>query len=228
MAHGNRVILPGLPHYVAQRGRSGGGFVFREPTDYRVFLHLLEESCGRYEVAIWGYTLLAGNYHLILVPDNRGSLDAAMRRLDSEFAHYHNLRHMIRGPVWDSTYRSAAMCWSQVWDAIAFAEREPVRNEKLGAAWAHPWSSAPARLGRAPGAQWLDLDEWARHWDASRWMKRLQACEGEAEFGLGLTTALRSGTTLGEMLEWREPLVERIGPQRASSSKGLRTVAAVG
>ena len=228
MAQGNRVILPGLPHYVAQRGRCVGGFVFREPTDYRVFLHLLEESCGRYEVAIWGYALLAGSYHLILVPENAGSLDAAMRRLDSEFAHYHNLRHMVRGPVWDSAYRSAAMCWSQVWDAIAFAEREPVRQEKLGAAWAHPWSSAPARLGRAAGAGWLDLEEWGRHWDASRWMKRLQAFEGEAEFGRELTDALRSGTTFGEMLAWREP-VERIGPLRAGSFKDIRrTVAAAG
>ena len=121
MAQGTRVILPGLPHFVSQRGRSGDLPVFREPTDYRVFLHLLEESCGRYAVAIWGYTLLARSYSLILVPENQESLDAAMRRLDSEYAHYHNLRHMVRGHVWTGAYRSAAMCWSEVWDAILYA-----------------------------------------------------------------------------------------------------------
>jgi hypothetical protein len=221
MAQGNQVILAGLPHYVTQRGRSGEHSVFREPTDYRVFLHLLEESCGRCEVAIWGYTLLARSYSLILVPENNDSLDAAMRRLDSEYAHYHNLRYMVRGVVWNSHYRAAAMCWSEVWDAILYAERDPVREAQIGVAWGHPWSSAPARVGRAQPAPWLGLGEWGRHWTAPQWMKRLQVFEGEAEFGRKLTAALDTGAALGEMLSSG---VTRIGPQRATGVKRLRVV----
>ena len=227
MSHGNRVLVSGLPHYVAQRGRCEERPVFRETTDYRVFLHLLEESCARYEVAIWGYTLLPRTYSLILVPTDAEALDSAMRRLDSEYAHYHNLRHMVRGPVWDRAYQSAAMCWSQVWDSIAFAERQPVREDKLGAAWAHPWSSAAARLGRAAGSGWLDMEEWGRHWDAGGWMKRLQVVDGEQEFGRELILALRSGKTFGEMLALQEP-IKRIGPQRAAAAKNQRPIAVAG
>ena len=217
--------MPGLPHYVAQRGLCEDRSVFREPTDYRVFLHLLEESCDRHEVAIWGYTLLARSYSLILVPQDSQALDAAIRHLDCEFSHYHNLRHMVRGAVWKGIYRSTAMCWSQVWDAIAFAEREPVRQDRLGAAWAHVWSSAAGRVGRARSEPWLELSEWNRHWDGSRWMKRLQLTEGEDKFAHQMQLALRSGTTLGEMLSLQEP-IKRLGPQR-SASKGLRSVLAV-
>jgi hypothetical protein len=234
MAQDNRVILPGLPHYVTQCGRSGDYSVFREPTDYRVFLHLLEESCGRNEVAIWGYTLLARSYSLILVPENTNSLDLAMRRLDSEYAHYHNLRNMVRGAVWNGTYRSAAMCWSEVWDAMLYAERDPVREDGVGVAWGHPWSSAAARLGRATPAPWLELGGWEQHWTIPQWTRQLQVFPNENEFGHKLAAALEIGATLGEMLTddafaAREP-VARIGPQRAASAptrmRVIRTAAA--
>jgi hypothetical protein len=201
--------------------------VFREPTDYRVFLHLLEESCDRFEVAIWGYTLLARSYSLILVPESADSLDVAMRRVDSEFAHYHNLRHMARGTVWKGSYQAAPLCWSRVWEAIAFAERKPVREDGLSAAWAHAWSSAGARLGAAPQANWLRLEEWSRHWNVSRWRSRLQISAGEQEFGQQLRAALDEGAPLGEMLAIQEPVL-RMGPRRAAGTGGLRSFAAAG
>ena len=230
MANSNRVTCPGLPHYVAQRGRSGAAYdrrpVFRESADYRVFLHLLEESCKRYNVAIWGYTLLPRGYSLILVPDSAEALHSAIQRLDSEYAHYHNLRHMIRGQVWSGPFQSVAMCWSQVWDAITFVERDPVRNEQLTAAWAHPWSSAAARLGRSVKADWLNFDEWARQFEAPQWQRRLQAADNEEQFGRDLTLALVNGWALGEMLAMPAPLVRK-GPQRAEGLRVVKRVAAV-
>ena len=226
MAHSNRVVLPGLPHFVAQRGRGAGAPVFRESADYRVFLHLLEESCARHQVSIWGYTLLPQSYSLVAVPHTGESLPSAIQRLDSEYAHYHNLRHMVRGPVWNGAFQSAPMCWSQVWDAIAFVERDPVRQEKLTAAWAHPWSSAPARLGRSAKAGLLCLEEWERQFEVPQWQRRLQTMENEAQFGLDLARALASGSALGEMLAMPAPLVRK-GPQRADGLRLLKRAAAV-
>ena len=213
MSNSSRLIIPGLPHYVSQRGLAESGPVFRESTDYRVFLHLLAESCEGYDVAIWGYSLLGRGYSLILVPESAEALHAAINRLDSEYAHYHNLRHMVRGQVWDGPFQTAAMCWSHVWDALAFVERDPVRNEKLGAAWAHPWSSAAARLGRARRAQWLNLEDWHCQWESPKWQKRLQSFENEDQFSRLLTSALENGCPLGDMLTVPAPLLRR-GPQK--------------
>ena len=220
MAHGNRLVLPGLPHYVTQRGKGEGRPLFRESADYRVFLHLLEESCMRQEVTILGYSLLSTGYSLIMVPGEATALALAIQRLDSEYAQYHNLRHMVRGPVWYGAFQSAPLCWSQVWDAIAFVEREPVRVEKLAAAWAHPWSSAAARLGRSTKPSWLNLAEWERQFQPHQWQRRLQAAENEAQFSRELTAALDNGTALGEMLAVTAPMARK-GPQRAD---GIRVV----
>ena len=225
MAQGNRVILPGLPHFVRQRGRVDGHAAFLESADYRVFLHLLEESCARHMVWVWGYSLLPGGYSLVAVPGSAEALCSAVQKLDSEYARYHNLRHMVRGPVWNAQFQAAAMCWSRVWDAIAFVEREPVRKERLTAAWAHPWSSAAARLGRAPKPEWLHFEEWARQFEGPQWQKRLQSSEGEAQFGLELTAALESGSALGEMLAMPAPLVRK-GAHQADIIRVVKRAAA--
>ena len=232
MANGNRVVLPGLPHFITQRGRNlaedgGQRPVFRESVDYRVFLHLLEESFTRHQVPIWGYSLLSRSYSLVVVPDSPEALCAAIQRLDSEYAHYHNLRHMVRGQVWNGAFQSAPMCWSQVWDAIAFLERDAVRQEKLTAAWAHPWSSAAARLGRSPKPAWLRFEEWARQFEPNQWQKRLQSTENEAQFNSELMTALESGSGLGEMLAVTAPLARK-GPQRAEGIRVVKRAAVAG
>jgi hypothetical protein len=155
------------------------------------------------------------------VPENTGSLDAAMRRVDSEYAHYHNLRHMVRGAVWQGAYRSVAMCWSEVWDAIVYAEREPVRDAHVGVAWAHTWSSAAVRVGRAATPAWLGMGEWEKHWSRAQWMKRLQAFPGEAAFEQKLSAALESGEGLGEALAGS---AVRMGPRKAEGTRRLRVV----
>ena len=222
------VIRPGLPHYVTQRGRTRDCSVFREATDYRVFLHLLEESCLRNKVAIWGYTLLSGGYSLILVPPHSDSLHLAMRRLDKEYARYHNLRHMVRGPVWEGPARPVAMCWSEVWDALVHVERQAIREEGLSAAWAHPWSSAACRLGRCAKPGFLDTREWARYWTSEQWMGRLQKFQNEAQFEDKLGAASVGGGSLGEVLSGFENSTDRIGPHRAGTRKELRVISAAG
>jgi len=220
-----RVTLPGLPHYVTHSAHLEEP-AFREPTDFRVFLHLLGESCAQQRVRIWGYELSGHGYSLVLVPGQVESLGAALSRLDTEYTCYYNLRHMVRRKVWDESYQSAPMCWSKVWDALVYAERDPVRNEKLGVAWAHPWSSAAARVGRATAPAWLDGEEWSRYWNQSQWMRRLQWFEGEAEFGQELNAALESGTAVGGLVNLPEVL-PRKGPRKAAS-RGISVVAAAG
>ena len=217
MIRDNRTIISGLPHYITRQGCHGDP-VFREPTDYRVFLHLLAESCERNDIAIWGYSVMSRGYSLVLVPSDGQAFDAGLRHVDAEYAHYHNLRHMVRKPVWDVRYESVAMCWSRVWDAIVYVEREPVRKHAYGVAWAHPWSSATARLGQARRAEWLNLEEWSRHWDVPKWMSRLQHFESESQFGQELSAVKRSGAALGEMVVVPER-IQRMEPRRAATRR---------
>ena len=57
MARLARVVAPGYPHHVTQRGNRGQDAFFCED-DYRAYLDLLVEWCGKHEVRIWAYCLM--------------------------------------------------------------------------------------------------------------------------------------------------------------------------
>jgi hypothetical protein len=62
-----RVVVPGLPHHVTQRGNRRL-LAFFQDDDYRLYLDLLAEECRRHEVAIWAYSLMPNHSHLVPVP----------------------------------------------------------------------------------------------------------------------------------------------------------------
>ena len=70
-----RLVVPGMPHLVTQRGNR------REPTffgdgDYRLYLDLLAEAAHRAGTEIWAYCLMPNHVHLILKPGNADGLRA--------------------------------------------------------------------------------------------------------------------------------------------------------
>ncbi|MDF1778126.1 MAG: hypothetical protein P1V13_19015 [Rhizobiaceae bacterium] len=57
MARIARLVVPGLPHHVTQRGNPRGQ-VFFEAADYALYLDMLAESAERARCAIWAYCLM--------------------------------------------------------------------------------------------------------------------------------------------------------------------------
>ena len=62
-----RVVVPGLPHHVTQRGNRRADVFFRDD-DRRRYLHLLGEYSRRHGVAIWAYCLMTNHVHFVAVP----------------------------------------------------------------------------------------------------------------------------------------------------------------
>jgi putative transposase len=57
MARLARIVLPGVPHHITQRGNRRER-VFFEDSDYALYLDLLAEAASRAQVAIWAYCLI--------------------------------------------------------------------------------------------------------------------------------------------------------------------------
>ena len=73
MARLARVIIPGIPHHVTQRGNHREP-IFFETGDQDVYMDLLAEQVARRSVAVWAYCLMPNHVHLILTPtDERGA-----------------------------------------------------------------------------------------------------------------------------------------------------------
>ena len=72
MARIARVIAPGLPHHVTQRGNRRQQTFFNDE-DYQAYLDLMSEWCGKYQVQVWAYCLMPNHVHLIAVPETEGA-----------------------------------------------------------------------------------------------------------------------------------------------------------
>lgn len=73
MARIARVVVPGIPHHITQRGNRRQEVFFQE-SDYERYISLLREWCERCKVEIWAYCLMPNHIHLIAVPQAEESL----------------------------------------------------------------------------------------------------------------------------------------------------------
>ena len=54
MARLPRIVIPGIPHHVTQRG-NGRQRTFFEDADYALYLDLLADAAGRAQAQVWSY-----------------------------------------------------------------------------------------------------------------------------------------------------------------------------
>jgi len=62
-----RIVAPGLPHHVTQRGNRRQATFFCEEDD-EAYLHLMSEWCSRWNVEVWAYCVMPNHVHMIAVP----------------------------------------------------------------------------------------------------------------------------------------------------------------
>ena len=67
MARLTRLVLPGYPYHVTQRGNRRQPVFFAE-ADYARYLSLLGHACRKCGTAVWAWCLMPNHVHLILVP----------------------------------------------------------------------------------------------------------------------------------------------------------------
>ena len=76
MARIERVIAPGYPHHITQRGNRRQQTFFCDD-DYLAYIELMAEWCQTYKVDIWAWCLMPNHVHLIAVPTNTEGLTPA-------------------------------------------------------------------------------------------------------------------------------------------------------
>jgi len=57
MARIARMVAPGMPQHVTQRGNRRQQTFFNDQ-DYQAYLELMSERCAKHEVQIWAYCLM--------------------------------------------------------------------------------------------------------------------------------------------------------------------------
>jgi putative transposase len=182
-----RVVLPGIPHHLTQRG-NGHRDVFRGDEDRRLYLDLYRKYSARYQVRTWGYCLVSNHVHLVAVPEREDSLAKALGRTHADYARYFNVRHGGSGHLWESRFFSCPLEGDHVWAALRYVERNPVQGGMVREAGHGRWSSTRAHILGADPDGFLAMDAWRDVF----WTRRLaQRPRRSAERGLRAPIAPR-------------------------------------
>ena len=147
MARLARVVVPGVPHHVTQRGNRRQQTFF-EDDDYRAYIDLMAEWCGRQGVAVWAYCLMPNHVHLIAVPDDEDGLRRAMGEAHRRFSVRVNRRQGWAGHLWQGRFASYPMDQGHLLACARYVELNPVRAGLVARPADWPWSSAKAHLER--------------------------------------------------------------------------------
>jgi putative transposase len=145
MARLARVVIPGLPHHITQRG-NGGTRVFYSDTDYELYLKLLTEACSSARVRCLAYVLMPNHVHLILVPKDTDGLRQALSQVHRAYAGLLNARRKKTGHFWQGRFGCVAMDSEHAGAALRYVLTNPVRAKLCKKPLQWPWSSARAYL----------------------------------------------------------------------------------
>jgi putative transposase len=146
MARLARIVVPGMPHLVTQRG-NGRAAIFFEPGDESAYLRLLAERCRKAGVEIWAYCLMPNHVHLIATPKNEAGLARAIGEAHRRYTTFINARAGRTGHLFQGRFASVVMDEDHLRTAARYVCLNPVRARLAARAEDWPWSSARAHLG---------------------------------------------------------------------------------
>jgi putative transposase len=145
MARIARVIATGYPHHITQRGNRRQKTFFCDD-DYRAYIDLMAQWCGRYKVEIWAWCLMPNHVHLIAVPQSEEGLARAIGEAHRRYTCRINFREQWRGHLWQERFASFPMDESHLLATARYIEMNPVAAHLVQQPEEYPWSSARAHL----------------------------------------------------------------------------------
>lgn len=142
-----RLVVPGYPHHVTQRGARRQRTFF-EDQDYRSYLALLTDLKPDCNVKIWAYCLMPNHVHMIAVPHETQSLSKFFGIAHHRYAQRINKAHEWRGHLWQERFFSVVMDERHTLAAIRYVELNPVRAGLCRKPEEWEWSSVHFHSGR--------------------------------------------------------------------------------
>ena len=148
MARSARVVAPGLPHHITQRGNSGQR-VFFDDEDRMRYVSLITDYCVRHSLSILSFCLMHNHVHFIAVPENPFTLARVFSCAHMRYSQYLNRKRGKSGHLWWARFYSCILDERHLIQAARYIERNPVRALMVKAPWDWRWSSALEHIGES-------------------------------------------------------------------------------
>ena len=141
-----RLVVPGYPHHVTQRGVRRQTTFF-DDRDYQTYLRLATKLLIESSLEIWTYCLMPNHVHAVVIPHEETSLATFFGPLHKLYAERTNFRYEWTGHLWQARYYSVPMDQRHTLTAMRYVERNPLRSGLARRPQDWAWSSARGNLG---------------------------------------------------------------------------------
>ena len=189
MARFARLVIPGLPHHVVQRGVRSMD-IFADDHDRTLYLRLLSEEAKRFGLVFNSWCLMTNHVHLIAVPENDNSLARAIGESHRRYTGLKNKAAGVLGYLFQGRFSSCVLDQNHFIAAARYVELNPVKAGMVERPEDYLWSSCRYHLGLTD--QDFLIQEPVVPTIADDWRDFL--CDGEKE----LEDRVRAGTRTGE------------------------------
>jgi putative transposase len=145
MARLSRIVIPGVPHHVTQRGNRRLP-VFFSDEDRLFYLRLLGEAAQASGTRCLAWCLMDNHVHLILLPEGADGLRAMLGEAHRRYTRAINEREGWSGHLFQGRFASYPMDDGYLMTAVRYIERNPVAAGLVASAQDWRWSSARSHL----------------------------------------------------------------------------------
>ncbi len=130
----------GAIYHIIIRGIDGIN-IFTDDVDRNKFLQLLQKMVNSHKVHLFSYVLMDTHFHLLLKTEE-ANLSQAMQFLNSSYAHWFNIRHIIKGHLFQDRYKSHLILNSlYLYSVASYISLNPVEAGLVDSPEKYPWSS---------------------------------------------------------------------------------------
>ena len=217
MARLARLVLPGIPYHVTQRGNRRQQTFF-EDDDFALYRDLLAEAARKAGTSVWSYCLMPNHVHVIAVPEEEDGLRRTFADAHRRYTGFVNARQRWTGHLWQGRYGAVAMDEAHLGAAARYVALNPVRARLVERAEDWQWSSVRAHLSGKNDTLVTVKPLLERYGDFAAFLGAAEDQQATRALRIAETTGRPAGSA-----EWVREIERRSGRSLAPKKRGPKT-----
>ncbi len=146
MPRKNRVWYPGAMYHIMSRGNHRGD-IFREETDYQMYLRIIAISKSRYPFELYDYCLMTNHVHLQIETINC-EIWHIMKYINLVYTKYFNEKYNLIGHLFQGRYNAEIIADdAYTLQTSRYIHLNPVKAKMVSNPADYPWSSYNVFMG---------------------------------------------------------------------------------
>lgn len=137
-----RILVPGCPHHIVQRGHNRKA-VFVSEEDHQYYLGNLAEWKTELHIKVYAWCLMTNHIHLVVeASEHESDISTLMKRVNGRQTAYTNRLERRSGSLWEGRFKASPIQReSYLLNCCRYVELNPVRAGMVDHANDYQWSS---------------------------------------------------------------------------------------